>query len=209
MSVIVVFGDSNSWGYDPRTASRFPVGVRWPTVMQRELGSGYDVIEEALNGRTTIWNDPIEPHRSGIAYLTPCLMSHAPLDLVVIALGCNDLKKRFSLSPTDIAAGAERLVLEVQSLRVGPGGTVPKVILIAPPPLAKLTAFAEIFEGATEKAKLLGARYAAAAERCGVPVIDSGTHVHCSDLDGIHLEADQHRILGAVVAAQVRRTLAD
>jgi lysophospholipase L1-like esterase len=205
MPVVVVFGDSNSWGYEPQTAKRFPVGVRWPSVMQRELGADYTVVEEALSGRTTIWEDPIEPHRCGIAYLTPCLLSHAPLDLVVIALGCNDLKKRFSLSPSDIAQGAERLVVEARSLPVGPGGGPPKVILVAPPPLAKLTVFAEMFDGATEKAKLLGARYAVVAERCGVPLVDSGQHVRCSDLDGIHFEADQHRILGGVVAAQVKR----
>ncbi|MBV9246759.1 MAG: hydrolase, partial [Methylobacteriaceae bacterium] len=93
MPVIVVFGDSNSWGCEPQVFKRFPPGVRWPTVMKRELGANYDLIEEALNGRTTVWDDPIEPHRSGIAYLTPCLLSHAPLDLVIIALGCNDLKK--------------------------------------------------------------------------------------------------------------------
>ena len=207
MPVIVVFGDSNSWGCEPFTGKRFPPGVRWPTVMQRELGPEYQLIEEALNGRTTVWDDPIEPHRCGIAYLTPCLLSHAPLDLVVIALGCNDLKKRFSLSPSDIAQGAERLVIEAKSLAVGPEGRAPKVLLIAPPPLAKLTAFVEMFEGATEKAALLGARYAVVAERQGVPLVESGKHIKCSDRDGIHFEADQHAILGRVVAEAVKEAL--
>src|SRR5579871_2027619 len=167
MPVAVVFGDSNSWGCEPVTGKRFPPGVRWPTVMHRELGADYQLIEEALGGRTTVWDDPIEPHRCGIAYLTPCLLSHAPLDLVIVALGCNDLKKRFSLSPSDIAQGAERLIVEAKSLPVGPGGSAPKVMILAPPPLAKLTDFAEMFDGATEKALHLGARYAVVAERQG------------------------------------------
>jgi lysophospholipase L1-like esterase len=99
MSVIVAYGDSNTWGYDPATGTRIPPGLRWTGVMQSELGSSFKVIEEGLNGRTTVIDDPIEPYRSGIAYLPPCLLSHAPLDLIIISLGCNDLKHRFSLSP--------------------------------------------------------------------------------------------------------------
>lgn len=207
MPVIVVFGDSNSWGYDPRTAKRFPKGVRWPTVMQHELGPDYELIEEAMNGRTTVHEDPLEPHRRGLTYLTPCLISHAPLDLVVIALGCNDLKMRFSLSPSDIAHGAERLILAARSLPVGPGGGAPKLLLAAPAPLARLTAFAEMFEGGAVKSQRLGARYAAVAERLNVPMVDCGQHIRCSDLDGIHFEADQHEILGRVMADAVRAEL--
>ncbi|MBV9705700.1 MAG: SGNH/GDSL hydrolase family protein [Methylobacteriaceae bacterium] len=207
MPVVVVFGDSNSWGCEPQVFKRFPPGVRWPTVMKRELGADYDLIEEALNGRTTVWDDPIEPHRSGIAYLTPCLLSHAPLDLVIIALGCNDLKKRFSLSPSDIAYGAERLVVAARALPVGPNDSPPKVILMAPPPLARLTDLAEMFEGGDAKSKLLGERYAVIAERQGVPLIDAGKHIRCSDRDGIHFEADQHATLGRVAAQAVRAVL--
>ena len=41
MAVIVAFGDSNTWGYDPATATRFPPDVRWTGVMRRELGDGH------------------------------------------------------------------------------------------------------------------------------------------------------------------------
>jgi lysophospholipase L1-like esterase len=204
MPVIVAFGDSNTWGYEPVAVRRYPAGVRWTGVMQTELGAEFRVIEEGLNGRTTVWDDPIEPHRCGIDYLTPCLMSHAPLDLVIIALGCNDLKKRFSLSPSDIAYGVERLVIEARALPVGPGGAAPKVLLAAPPPFAPLTDLGEIFEGGDAKSRVLGARYAAVAERQKVGFLDAGRHIRCSDRDGIHFEADQHAILGRAMAGAVR-----
>jgi len=86
MPVIVVFGDSNTWGSDPATGARFSRAQRWPTVMQRELGPEFDVIAEGLRGRTTVHDDPIEPFRSGADALPPCLMSHAPVDLVILAL---------------------------------------------------------------------------------------------------------------------------
>ena len=207
MSVVVAYGDSNTWGYDPATGARFAPGVRWTSVMSQELGGGFRVIEEGLNGRTSVFDDPIEPYRNGLAYLTPCLLSHAPLDVLIISLGCNDLKSRFWLTPGDIALGVERLVLTAKSLPVGHAGAPPDVILAAPPPVAELTAFADMFEGAQEKSRALGARYRAVAKLHGVGFIDAGDHIRCSPLDGIHYEADQHARLGRVMAAMVREQL--
>jgi lysophospholipase L1-like esterase len=208
MAVIVAFGDSNTWGFDPATATRFAPEARWTGVMRRELGASHSVIEEGLNGRTTVFTDPIEPDRRGADYLPPCLRSHAPLDLLIIALGCNDMKMRFSASPGDIANGAERLILMTRAEPAGPNGAPPKILLVAPPPLVKLTAFAEMFQGATEKSRVLGARYREIAERHKVGFVDAGEFIACSPLDGIHYEADQHAILGRVMAEAVRMTLA-
>lgn len=207
MPVILAYGDSNTWGYDPATAARFPPAVRWTGVMAQALGAGFRVIEEGLNGRTTVFDDPIEPHRNGLAYLPPCLLSHAPLDLAIISLGCNDLKSRFGLTPGDIALGVERLVMAARSPAVGPGGKPPDIIIAAPPPVAELTAFAEMFQGAQEKSRALGARYRALAELHRVGFVDAGEHIGCSSLDGIHYEADQHAKYGRVMAAMVRQRL--
>jgi hypothetical protein len=57
MPVIVAFGDSNTWGYDPATGGRFPRAQRWTNVLQRELGADFEVIAEGLNGRTTVHDD--------------------------------------------------------------------------------------------------------------------------------------------------------
>jgi lysophospholipase L1-like esterase len=207
MPVIVAFGDSNTWGYDPATGIRFPRPRRWPSVLERELGPAFEVIAEGLNGRTTVHDDPIEPYRCGADSLPPCLMSHAPLDLVILALGCNDLKKRFSLSAFDIAEGAARLIFLARAYGQGSDGRTLKILLIAPPPVAKLSAYAEMFEGATEKSRLLGERYRAVAEREGVAFLDAGQVIRCSDLDGIHYEADQHELLGRAAAKAVRGAL--
>jgi lysophospholipase L1-like esterase len=204
MPVIVVFGDSNTWGYDPATGGRFPRAQRWPGVLQRELGADFEVIAEGLNGRTTVHDDPIEPYRCGADALPSCLMSHSPVDLVVLALGCNDLKKRFSVSAFDIAEGAARLIFLARAYAEGPDGRPPKILLVAPPPIAKLTGFAEMFEGGREKSILLGQRYRDVAKRDGVAFLDAGAVIRCSDLDGIHYEADQHELLGRAAAKAVR-----
>jgi len=208
MPVILAFGDSNTWGFDPATGGRFSREQRWPSVMQRELGQEFEVIAEGLRGRTTVHDDPIEPYRSGADALPACLMSHAPLDLVILSLGCNDLKQRFSLSAFDIAEGAARLIFLVRAYGEGPDGAAPRILLIAPPPLAKLTGYAEMFEGGREKSRLLAQRYREIAAQENVPFLDAGVVIRCSNLDGIHYEADQHALLGRAAATAVRAALA-
>ena len=193
MSVIVCFGNSNTWGYDPATQTRFARGVRWTGVMQRELGPDHAVIEEGLNGRTTVFEDPIEPDRRGATYLPPCLRSHAPLDLLIISLGCNDLKARFGMPAADIARAIDRLIVITRQEPVSPSGGPPAILIVAPPPIAKLTGFAEVFAGGAEKSRELGARFAAVAEQRAVGFVDAGQFIRCSDLDGIHYEADTAR----------------
>jgi lysophospholipase L1-like esterase len=102
MKAILCYGDSNTWGYDPVTKGRFPRDMRWTGVLRQSLGDDYLVIEEGLNGRTTVWDDPIEGYKNGAAYLVPCLTTHRPLDLVIIMLGTNDLKRSSSQIRTHI-----------------------------------------------------------------------------------------------------------
>ena len=153
MKRVLCYGDSNTWGYDPVTKDRLDHDLRWTGVLRTMLGGGYTIIEEGLNGRTTVWDDPIEGYKNGRTYLIPCLETHRPLDLVVLMLGTNDLKQRFSLSAFDIAQGASVLVREIQASVAGIGGRAPLVLLMAPPPVVTLTDFAEMFEGAESKSR--------------------------------------------------------
>jgi len=207
MKVVLCFGDSNTWGYNPRTKERYSKDERWTGVLKKELGQEYEVIEEGLNGRTTVWEDPIEGYKSGKDYLIPCLESHKPVDLVIIMLGTNDLKKRFSLSSYDIANGAGVLVDIALKSGSGPGGGSPKVLLIAPPKVGKLTEFAEMFEGAREKSEKFSYHYRKIADEYGCEFLDASEVVTSSNIDGIHLELSEHQKLGKRVATLVKRIL--
>jgi len=207
MKTVLCYGDSNTWGYDPARQDRFARDERWPGVLRQELGEGYLVIEEGLNGRTTVWDDPIEGYKNGKEYLIPCLETHRPLDLVVIMLGTNDLKKRFSVSAFDVASGAGVLVDVVHKSAAGPNGGAPKVLLLAPPPVARLTEFAEMFEGAEAKSRKFPEHYRRIAEEQGCELLDTAQVIISSDLDGIHFEKGEHQKLGRAVAARVREIL--
>ena len=207
MKTILCYGDSNTWGYDPATQTRFPRNIRWPGVLKSELGEGYIVIEEGLNGRTTVWDDPIELDKNGATYLRPCIQTHKPFDLVIIMLGTNDLKTRFSLPVYDIASGAGVLVDIVKKSDTGIGGEAPEVLLIAPPPAVELTGFAEMFEDAVRKSGGFARHYRRISNEKGCHYLDAGDHVESSPLDGIHLEVDMHTRLGKAMAAKVREIL--
>jgi len=207
MPVVLAFGDSNTWGAVPGENTRMAPGVRWPGVMARALGPGFTTIEEGLCGRTTIFDDPEEEGRNGLAYFGPCLRSHAPLDLVIVALGCNDVKASFAATPETIAAGVGRLVDLALDPATGLEGAPPAVILVAPPPLSTLTGYAEMFEGGAGKTLRLPALYRALAEARSIGFVDAGEFIACSPLDGIHYAPDQHAVLGGVLAEAVRMML--
>ena len=207
MLEVLCFGDSNTWGYSPVNGQRYPRSVRWTGVLQAALGSDFRVIEEGLNGRTTVWEDPVEGDKMGKRHLPPCLESHAPLDLVVLLLGTNDLKKRYSAPASDIAAGAGVLVDIVISSHAGKDGAAPPVLLLAPPPLGKLSAFDGMFEDGTEKSGKLGKLYREVARLRGCAFLDTADLIRSSDLDGIHLEEKEHKALGLAVAKEVKKIL--
>jgi lysophospholipase L1-like esterase len=208
MSTILCYGDSNTWGYIPGSGQRYPRHQRWPGVLQTLLGSGFVVIEEGLNSRTTVLDDPTRnPGKNGLHYLRPCLDSHAPLDLVLLMLGTNDLKHRFGLSGFDIAQNVSALIGVIQQSGDGTGEKAPPVLLLSPPHVGPLTAFADLFAGAEEKSRQLQKHYRAVAQQTGCHFFDVAEVVVASPVDGVHWEADQHLALGNRLAEVVRPLL--
>ncbi len=208
MKTILCFGDSNTWGYNPSTGERFDHDHRWPGVLRNELGEGYRVIEEGLNGRTTVWDDPFHGgYKNGKDYLIPCLASHKPLDMVILFLGTNDLKMRFSLTPSEVTHGIRVLTDIILKSDAGLDGKPPELLLIAPP-LVKtarnFTRFSEEFEKGEEKSVKLGEYYREVAEEYGCNFLDASQVVKSSEIDGIHLEEEEHIKLGYEIAGIVK-----
>jgi lysophospholipase L1-like esterase len=208
LKTILCYGDSNTWGYSPATKARYGRDERWTGVLRNELGDGYLVIEEGLNGRTTVWDDPIEGrYKNGQSYLLPCLESHHPLDLAIIMLGTNDLKRRFSVGAFEIAQSAGVLARIVQSTSFGPNDRPPKVLLMAPPPVESLagTDFTEMFAGAEEKSRQFSPHFRQIVAELGCELLDTAEVIVSSKLDAIHFDVEEHRKLGQAVAARVRK----
>lgn len=186
---------------DLQDVRRLGPAERWPGRMAAALGAGWQVIEEGHPGRTTVHPDPVEgAHKNGLAVLPAILESHRPVDRIILMLGTNDLKARFSVTPLDIALAVEKLVQTVTGSEAGPGGGPPAVLLVSPPPIRETGCLAEMFEGGEAKSRRLASLYAEVAARSGIGFLDAGAVAATDATDGIHLNAEAHEALGLAVA---------
>lgn len=193
---ILCFGDSNTYGYDPR-GGRYAEMTRWTMRLQHLLGEEYAVIEEGLNGRTCVYDDPIEGgYKSGANYLPPCLMSHNPLQAVVLMLGTNDAKRRFNLSPMTIGEGMMQLIRLTRLYATDDEGNPSKIILVAPVPIGDWlprTRHAECFgPQAVEVTAGLTAEYARIAKLLRCEYLDASQWAQVSQIDAVHLSREGH-----------------
>lgn len=193
MARILIYGDSNTHGTVPLArlgqSERFPEGVPWPDVLRNNTGDR--VFTEGLPGRTTVHDDPIDGGaRNGAAVLPAVLLSHAPLDLVILMLGTNDLKPRFATSAFDIAKSVERLVSITRTL-------VPeaKLLVVCPAPVIETGVLADAFAGAEVRQVGLDVHMEAAAVRAGAAFASVADYAKVSPVDGVHLDADGHAAL--------------
>ena len=178
---ILCFGDSNTYGCRP-SGGRYDENTRWPMRLQSLLGDEYAVIEEGFGGRTTVFDDPVEGgYKSGAAYLPPCLMSHNPLDLVILMLGANDAKMRFNMTARTIAEGNMRLIRLMQ------------------------TSYAQVFgENAAAVTRGLAAEYARYARLMRCDFLDAGQYAAASREDAIHMTAEGHARLADALCERIR-----
>jgi lysophospholipase L1-like esterase len=204
---VLCYGDSNTWGAIPEIGGRLPIHERWPGVMRDSLGNDYWVIEEGLCGRTTIWVDEVCRYRTGWEYLLPCLDTHAPVDLLIIMLGTNDLKTRFHLPAEDIARGVIVLGDMAMKSEFGPGGSAPEVLIVSPPAIIELPGNQAQFADGVSRSQKFGALYREYAKQYGAHFLDAGKVVTSSLVDGIHLDVQEHQSLGVKIAEKVKNIL--
>ncbi len=210
MKTVLIFGDSNTWGYVPPDGTRYPRDVRWPGVAASLLGDDYDLIEDAISGRTTVYEDPEVPKRCGIDNLGYSLCAHYPLDLVVLFLGTNDLKftdlegfrKGLSQLVETVLHGQELFNLkhpifngEKRILIVGPKQINPEIIRVLPE--HRLAHAAEASKELSGIARQVAAQY-------GVDFVDAAEHVFPDTTDCMHLQPEDHKKLGIAIAQAIR-----
>ena len=202
---VLCFGDSNTWGTVPDQAGRYGINARWPALLNDAL-TDVDVIEEGQQGRTIIHNHSFEGHKSGQRYLKDCLERDSP-DLVLILLGTNDLKERFSLSADAVAKGAAGLAEKTQQFKRASMNKSIKVLLIAPPAVYEVGCYAKMYAGAHAKSLQLAKYYALYAKNIGCAFFDAGSVVTPCPQEGIHWQIDQHQFLAAALVPIIRDML--
>ena len=204
MKQVLVYGDSLSWGIVPDTRQRHPFEVRWPGCRERLLvgrGRAVRVIEDCLNGRRTVWEDPFKPGRCGLDGLAQRIEVNSPLALVILALGTNDFQSMHPHNAWHAAQGVATLITAVRQAPVEPGMPMPPVLLMVPPPITTPRGtIAPKFDGGAPKCAGLAEAYRAVADELGCALFDAGSVVSASETDGVHLDAETHLALGDALA---------
>lgn len=205
---ILCFGDSNTWGHDGKDASRFEEGIRWTSRLQMLLGDGYTVIEEGHNGRTTVWDDPIENRMAGLKYLWPCMESQSPIDLIIIMVGTNDTKVYFGCEATSIAKGAGRLVTMAQQSTFGRNNRAPEILLVSPILIFEENGLQYLFNAdSARKSKEFAKEYEQVAKELGCHFLDAAKFAAPGTDDGIHLDQEGHEKLAQAMYEKVLEIL--
>lgn len=213
MKQVLVYSDSLSWGIIPGTRERLPFEGRWPGVLEAGLNASGEpsrVIENCLNGRRTVWEDPFKAGRNGRDGLAQLIECNSPLALVVLMLGTNDFQSMHEFNIWHSAQGMATLIQTVRSAPIEPGMPVPPILVIAPPPITHPRGpIAPKFLGGEAKCQGLAAEYREVSREQGCTFFDAGRVVTASKVDGVHLDREAHETLGKALSPLVANLIAD
>jgi lysophospholipase L1-like esterase len=214
VKTILIFGDSLTWGSNPEAGgARHARADRWPSMLAEGLGAGFDVITDALRGRSTAYDDAVvDADRNGAKLLPSSLFAHAPLDLVILMLGSNDMKPSVAGSAAAAMLGMKRCaeIVKKHSPRLPGLERVPKLMIVAPPAVVatKDPFYADLFgEKAPVESRKLAGVYAALSVEFECGFFDAGLVAKASPIDGIHLDANNSRAIGTALIAPARALL--
>jgi lysophospholipase L1-like esterase len=213
MLQILVYADSLSWGIIPATRQRLPFEQRWPGVLEQALVKReykVRILEDCLNGRRTVFEDPFLPGRNGLLGLAQKIEMHSPLALVILMLGTNDFQSVHPHTAWHAAQGVATLVTSIRQAPVEPGMPVPPVLVVVPPPIGTPKGpIAPKFAGAAEKFVGVPQAFREVCSRLDCEYFDAAAVTPSSLVDGVHLDVDQHQLLGEALAIPVAKIVAE
>ena len=209
---IVCLGDSNTHGYcaDPADCAdggdRFNESERWTCLLQQKLGSDYHVLEEGLSGRTTVFPDALHESMPALDVAYPILMSHEPVDLLIIMLGTNDTKERLNMNAPCISLGMSRLVTKCKQVPCW-GKHEPNILVVCPPHIGEEMENSPVGihmgRSCAEKSRELSRYLEPVVRELGCAYLDAEGIAEFNQVDYMHLTRKGHADLAEALARLV------
>lgn len=146
MKTILVYGDSNTWGQAPGHV-RYEHKDRWTTKLENLLGDDYTVYSAGVSGRVAGSYENVPAVKRGKDSFEVVYRQAFPVDVVVIALGTNDIKEKYKIETNNIILDLLWYVDQLEELKdYNDNKLTPKVLFLLP------TNFdTSLFEGNEEK----------------------------------------------------------
>lgn len=197
MKKIVCYGDSNTFGYNPKDGSRYDEKIRWTSILQKNLGSEYEIINEGMCDRTGFVINPKGSLFSAIKHFPQIIVKYDSIYNLILWIGTNDLQFQYDISIDTIEKGLENFI-KLAKTRV-------KRIIIIPPVILNN----KILEGAfsyqfdqtsVEKSKKVGEIYKTLADIYQCDYFDVNKFVKPFDIDGLHYDEFSHKIIADKLA---------
>lgn len=176
---VVCFGDSNTWGYDPRDFFGGPYDMIWPELLQKK--TGWNVCNWGENGREI----PSQP-----------VSFPGDMDLLILMLGTNDLLQ--GREPGEIRGRLERFLRSL-SIRKD------RILLVSPPRLKPGTWVAD--QKMMELSVEMSDAFRAFALQQGIIFADSEKWNLPIAYDGVHLTEQGHKLFAEGILKAIKEEL--
>lgn len=203
---ILCYGDSNTWGYDPKSGYRFK--NRWTQVLAQILSED-EIIEEGLNGRTLVHEDPYGTGRCGVSAIAMLLQTHQPIDLIIMMLGTNDLKTMYNLNAEMIAKGVRENIKIMQNPFLCERYALPEILVVSPISLGEevLTTslwYGEFHETSYQVSKQMAKPIKEICDAYHCHFFDAAQVACASKADGVHMDEKNHILLAQALAEKIK-----
>lgn len=189
MKKILCFGDSNTFGFNPENGKRFDEQTRWAGKLKIALKNKFEVIEKGANNRCGFNKNKESNKLSGLILIKKYL--ELKPDIIILAVGINDLQKIYDNDEKAIYTGLKALVEEIKK------ENNPNIILLVPSIIKEniLNSFFNTLfdEKSIEKSKKLPKIYQKIAKEFELDLIDLNNIAETSSTDGLHYDVEGHK----------------
>ena len=202
MKKIICYGDSNTFGYNPKDGSRFDENTRWTSILQKELGAEYEVINEGICDRTGFVNNPKGEVFSSPKHFPKFITESENIDILILWIGTNDLQFQYNIGIESIENGLENLIKLAE--------TKAKKIIIAPPVILNEQILQGAFNYQFDETSIVKSRevstvYQKLANDYDCEYFNVNEFVKPSNPDGLHYDEDSHKIIAKKLSQLIVR----
>lgn len=190
MKKIICYGDSNTYGFNPRLGLRFDGKTRWTGILKERFVNDFDLIEEGLNNRKGFADNADGLKYNALKHLPFVLEKYDDVKILVLAVGVNDLQVFYDVTQEETKQALESMISMAQAKNIN--------VILVPPVILKEAILKSLFvshfnQAGIKKSKEIQPLYQKVAQKMKCHFFDFNSFAEASDIDGLHYDAQAHK----------------